>query len=1717
MAVKGVQDIYKLSPVQQGMLFHALMEPETAAYTNQIVRPFPVLDGEVLGRCWQLLVDRHTALRTGFLWRDLDEPVQVVRKQVNFAMTTIDRRDDDVATFASWLEGFTREDRQRGFDLEKPPLMRATRVIGPNDDHRLVWTYHHLVVDGWSVGLLSGEMMRLYAALAAGQTPNLPAATPFKAYVRWLTRQDLDRAERYWRDHLTGAELPTPLGIDRAPGRAASAEDGYRREDLVLDRTVSATIGTFCREQRVTQASLLQAAWAWVLGRLSDRDDVTYGVAVSGRPPEIPGVQAMVGNFINTLPARTRIDRDATVADFVAQVQREQVERQRYEYSPLIDVRRWSGITAGQPLFETLMIFLRFDNTSFRRPSPGTESAEAVDARNDSFQRTNFPLALMVEPRPSGMSLSLGYDTARFGAETIRAALRQLATTLEGMVTRPASRLRELAVLPDAERRRLLVEHNATASDYPRNATLLELIRARAAAHPNTVAVQYEDDVDGAMTYQALIDRVHRVAHALRDLGVGPETLTGIYLERSTDLVVATLAVHAAGGGYVPLDPAFPAARLAYVAEDAELVAVITEQALEDTVPATDDVPRLVLDTIELGRASNQAPEVEVDATSLAYVIYTSGSTGKPKGVAIEQRSLVNFLLTMAEAPGFTADDVLVALTTLSFDISGLELFLPLITGGRVVVASRETASDGARLGSLVTASEATVMQATPATWRLLLDSGWTPIAGLKVLCGGEALPRELADQLLAAEVALWNVYGPTETTIWSTRHRVVAGEGVPSIGRPIANTTIYTLDKHVEPTPTGVPGALMIGGDGLARGYYGRPALTAERFVPDPFAEQPGARLYHTGDLARWRVDGTLDFLGRSDFQVKVRGFRIELGEIETVLDRHPAVTQAVVTAVGSGTDTALAAYLIADGDLPTPVALRAYLTETLPDYMVPAHYVELDAFPLTPNGKVDRRALPEPSRQAVRAEYVAPRTPTEAAIATAIATVLDVERVGAHDDFFALGGHSLLATRLLARLRAELEVDLPLRQVFTTPDVAGLAAALDASERKALPPLEPVPRDRPLPATFAQERQWFLDRFQPGDTSYNLLNTVRLGQRLDADALRAALDAVVARHEVLRTSFRAAEKAPVQVIHDRLEVPLEVEDVSHLDVAGATAAIEAGATAEARRVFDLANGPLLALRLFHLPDDASALVLNMHHVISDAWSMNLLIRELRAHMAGESLPPLRVQVADVAVWQREHLAPVFAAEIDWWREQLDGLEPLDLPTDRPRPALFDSAGADLLFDIDNETVDGLRALAQGDGATFFMAMTGVVATLLGRWSGQDDLALGSPIAGRDQTDLEPLIGFFVNTLVLRIDLAGRPSFRKLLERVRNVALGVFDHQNLPFERLVDVLGVQRDASSTPLFQAAVVPQNLAERELALVALQGEQVEREGGTAKIDLTVYYQEHAGGLRVRIEYRASLFEAATIRRMGAQLVELMRAVTAHPDRPLAELAVLGADERHRLMAWSGSASRCLGSLPDSVAAHALADPGAVAVLDAEGGELSRGELVSRAHALAVRLGEHGVRSEEPVVLFCARSLDMVVATVGILGVGCVVVPLDPAYPDDRIAWILEDTGARVALVDAVGADRIPTSHAIERLELATLAAPAALPVAIDAAFAWPGVTGPDHIAHILYTSGSTGRPKGVMVTHANVQQRIVRDPEAADVIGEQTYLQISSPAFDGSTV
>ncbi|HEV2765707.1 MAG TPA: amino acid adenylation domain-containing protein, partial [Pyrinomonadaceae bacterium] len=1269
-------------------------------------------------------------------------------------------------------------------------------------------------------------------------------------------------------------------------------------------------------------------------------------------------------------------------------------------------------------------------------------------------------------------------------------------------------------------------------------------------------------------------------------------------------MVAGLLAVLKAGGVYVPLDPAYPRERLSFILEDAGVTVLVADRPSLASLPdhgarllllggptdeasahtaadsrATGDDPAAADDSHAADGTANSAGgragaddaadlAEAADPANLAYVIYTSGSTGRPKGVAVTRGSLSHLLLAAGERFGLRGEDRLPALASFAFDISLFELLGPLAGGGSVEVCAREQVLEPRLLAGVV--RRATLLHAVPSLLRQVVSQAragasadaeaalTTGDAGAsvadsagegrlrQVFVGGEAVPGDLLDESRRAwaGAAVEVLYGPTEATLFCTTHAARAwGERGRPIGRALGEARCYVVEAGgAELAPLGVAGELYVGGEGVARGYLNRPALTAERFVPDPYSGEAGARLYRTGDVARWRAEGELEFVGRLDGQVKVRGHRIELGEVEAALLAEACVREAAVVvrcegvgAEDSGGGPRLVGYIVAEqgGEGPTASRLRERLRERLPEYMVPSAFVLLEALPLTPNGKVDRKALPEPDAAGEGAGYEAPRAGLEELVAGVFASVLKAERVGRADNFFELGGHSLLATQAISRLREACGVEVPLRALFEHPTVEGQARVVEAALRggdssTAPPPLVRVSREQELPLSFAQQRLWFLDQLEPASSFYNIPSAVRLRGALDVRALSRALSEVVHRHEALRTTFPSVEGRPVQLINPPRPLVVEVEDLGQVAEAGREAEALRLAGVEASLPFDLADGPLVRARLLRLSEQDYVLLLTMHHIVSDGWSSGILVGELTtlygAFLRGEPspLPELEVQYADYAVWQRGWLSgEVLEAELSYWRTQLGGELPvLELPTDRPRPAAQSYRGASEPLRLSGELTEGLRELSRRQGCTLFMTLLAAFDALLSRYSRQEDIVVGSPVAGRNRVETERLIGFFVNTLVLRTDLSGEPSFVELMRRVREVSLGAYAHQEVPFEKLVEELQPERDPSRSPLFQVMLALQNArgasakgAEggkdwgRALGLTTL-----ESEAGTTKFDLTLSLVEGARSVQGVLEYSTDLFDAGAMRRAVGHLENLLSAAARNPELPITELPLMSEGERREVLSARNDTARTLPHahsplhLPFEL--RAAEAPNLPALIFHER-RLTYAELNARANQLARHLRALGVGPEVLVGVCMERGVEMIVSVLAVLKAGGAYLPLDPAYPAERLAFMLADSGARVLVTERRHLASLPGQETsvvlLDEQQEGLSSYPAEdLRAEVDAA----------SLAYVIYTSGSTGRPKAVGVSHANASHSTAaRLAYYKEPVGG--FLLVPSFAFDSS--
>ena len=1715
-----------LSFAQQRLWFLDSLSPGSPAYNiPTATRLLGLLDAPALGRALRELVRRHEVLRTTFAAAE-GEPEQIVAADSPFRLESVDLRSLPADSREPEARRLAAAEAARPFDLSRDPMLRASLLRMADDDHLFVFTLHHIAADAWSMGILWRELALLYRAFAAGlPSPLAPLPLQYADYAlwqrQWLRGEVLERQLDYWKNQLAGAPPLLELPVD-FPRPAVQGHRGTRLP-LALDPALTRALHDLARREGATPFMTLLAAWQVLLARLAGQDDIVVGAPIAGR--NRTELEGLIGFFVNTLVLRSDLSGNPsfrTLLHRVRDVTLGAYAHQDLPFEKLVEELQPERNAGHAPLFQSMLVF---QNTPRTNPAFGDLEVHPMPL---GVATAKFDLTLVLQEGADGLRGSLEYDTDLFEPATIVRWLGHFDTLLRAIVADPSQPIGLLPLLSHAERQRILVDWNRTATPQPGGLCLHHLFAAQARRSPDAVAVVFGRQ---RLDYRELDRRADALADRLRDLGVGPDVVVGLCVQRSVEMLVALLGILKAGGAYLPLDPSHPAARLEFMLADARPRVLLTQTSLRESLPA-HRAETLCLDALpgpEDPRPRRDSPPPSPgDGSSLAYVLYTSGSTGQPKGVQIPRRALANFLLSMAREPGLAPGDRMLAITTLGFDIAALELLLPLVTGACVVIAERETTTDGMGLARLVADSGATVLQATPATWRMLVEAGWQGHPSLKLLCGGEALPRDLADQLLARCGELWNLYGPTETTIYSLGARVRAGHAIV-IGGPIDNTRAHVLDVHCQPVPLGVPGELYLGGDGLARGYVGRPGLTAERFVPDPFGDAPDSRLYRTGDLVRRRPDGSIEFLGRLDHQIKLRGFRIEPGEIETSLSDCPGVLRAVVLLrEDQPGEKRLVAYVVPRETAapPAAAALRRHLLQKLPEYMVPAAFVVVGVLPLTPSGKVDRKALPAPETQAPGegGNAEAPRTPAEELLAGIWSEVLGGNPVGLHDNFFAVGGHSLLAMRVVAKVRDAFSISLPVRALFENPTLAGLAERIEGMRSETAPP-PAVPfrtenRSARMPLSFAQQRLWFLDSLSPGSPAYNIPTATRLLGLLDAPALGRALRELVRRHEVLRTTFAAAEGEPEQIVAADSPFRLESVDLRSLPADSREPEARRLAAAEAARPFDLSRDPMLRALLLRLGDTEHAFVLTLHHIAADGWSMAILWRELAvlygAFAAGlpSPLAPLSLQYADYALWQHQWLrGEVLERQLDYWKNQLAGAPPLlELPVDFPRPAVQGHRGTRLPLALDPALTRALHDLARREGATPFMTLLAAWQVLLARLAGQDDVVVGAPIAGRNRTELEGLVGFFVNTLALRADLSGNPSFRALLHRVRDTTLGAYAHQDLPFEKLVGELQPERDPGHAPLFQAMLVFQNTPDARRTLGDLELRPMPLGVATAKFDLTLVLQEEADGLRGSLEYDTALFAPATIARWLGHFDTLLRAIVADPSRPVGQLPLLSDAERRLLLVdWNRTAvpyprEHCVHHL---FAAQARRSPDAIALVF-EGGVLSYVGLELRANRLAHALRALGVVPGMAVAVHLERSPDLPVALLAILKCGAHYVPLSVGYPPARLHFVLRDCRASWVVARGPLPEGVcpPSCRAFDLLARAADidAAPAHDPA--------PAVAAKD-LAYVIYTSGSTGEPKGVMVEHRSIA-RLLHGQHYATFGPDRVFLQLAPVAFDAST-
>jgi len=1710
----GLQDLYPLSPMQQGMLFHALYEPSSGVYFEQMQLTLSNLEPTAFKAAWQHQLERHSILRTAFLTEH--QPIlQVVQTEVPLLWREHDWREMSSETQDQQLSALLQEERSKGFDLNQAPLMRFDLIRLDEQRYEFIQHHHHILMDGWCLPITFSEVRDSYLAFKQGKTPQLSTLRPYRDYIAWLQQQDNTKSQHYWQQRLAGFIAPTMLPIIK---HKAETTD-YREASYCLDVVTSQQLQRFCKEQRVTLNTLVQGAYALLLSRYSRETDICFGVTVSGRNVPLSGIEQMIGLFINTLPLRIDANSEYCVKDYLQQVQTQHQNDNRYAHSPLFEIQTNSDVPNGTALFESLLVFENYPLGDALAPS--AECYQIEDFHGIEY--TNYPLTLAIIPGEV-LGFKVSYDNSRISQDSIERLWGHLNTLLGAIVENPEQSINQLPMLTENEVQQLQT-WNDTVTDFPKNQTIVDLFEQQVEKTPDNIAVVFETQ---ELSYEELNKKANQVAHYLMTSGVKPEVLVGICVERSIEMVIGLLGILKAGGAYVPIDPSYPPARISYMLEDSATPVLLTQNHLKKQLPELKHECVVVcLDEVDFVVQETENPDVNRHVEDLAYIIYTSGSTGRPKGTLLTHKSLSNYLQWAVQYYSVANGNGAPIQSSIAFDATITSLYLPLIAGKPAVLLPEHEEIE-ALATILQPRPQFSLVKITPAHLEILnqqLSNTNYAHACHTLILGGEALTSVHIRLWLhyAPDTHLINEYGPTESVvgccIYDAKGQTMLSGAIP-IGQPIANTRIYILDAAHQPQPPNIPGELCIAGVGLARGYLNRPEQTAEKFIEVKLFGKT-ERIYKTGDKAQWLPDGNLEYLGRIDNQVKLRGFRIELGEIETVLSQHSAVKEVVVTLYEADDNKRLAAYFTTDSESNELVTeLKNSLKASLPDYMVPSYFTMLDKLPLTPNGKIDRKALPAPEIEI--STGTKPATPTEELLAGLMAFVLKCEAINRDDNFFELGGHSLLATQLIARIRDSFQIELPVRAIFEHPQLSTLAKAIEtATGTVSLPAIEVQSEDSPKILSYAQQRLWFLNQFEDnGSATYNMPAALLLSGELNLAALQQSLHWLQERHASLRTYFPThAGKATAQIqTIDKIEV-LRVHDLRRLTDEVQNDEVQNRANSHALTKFDLATGPLFKAELLQLNETQSVLLLNMHHIISDGWSMGVFIRDWQhaytafAQNAEPSLVSLTIQYSDYAAWQRDWLTGlVLQQQVDYWRTQLAGIpELLELPTDKPRPPQQSYQGAHYAHNLSATLSQSVTGLSQQQGVTVFMTLLASFNILLSRYSRQNNISVGSPIANRTHSQTEDIIGFFVNTLVLHSRLQPQQSFIDLLLETRQTCLEAYAHQDIPFEMLVEQLQPTRSLSHHPLFQVMLVLQNNEAVKLELPGLDITTLNSEYPIAKFDLTLNLVEQDGQFECVWEYATDLFGAETIERMAGHFEVLLTAIVENPEQSISQLPMLTENEVQQLQTWNDTVTDFPKNqtIVDLFEQQVEKTPDNIAVVF-ETQELSYEELNKKANQVAHYLMTLGVKPEVLVGICVERSIDMVIGLLGILKAGGAYVPIDPSYPPARISYMLEDSATPVLLTQ---------NHLKKQLPELKLECVVVCLDEVD--FVVQETENPDvnrhveDLAYVIYTSGSTGKPKGVSLPQAALVNLLHWQVQQPSLDKTETTLQFTSLSFDVS--
>ncbi len=1685
------KEYYPLSSAQKRIYTLQQFEENSTSYNMPMVMTLEgELDKSKLEEAFNKLIQRHEALRTSFEVID-GEPVQIVHKEVSFAIEYTEASKEKAGEIAAEFV--------IAFDLSKAPLLRVALTKINDKEHMLMLDMNHIISDGVSMGILTKEFIELYDGK---ELPKL--RIQYKDFAVWQNEMfksgEIKKQEEYWVKAFEG-EVPV-LNMPADHQRPSIQSFEGDNINFELNEEVTNKLKQIAKETGSTMYMVLLSACNVLLSKYSGQEDIVMGSPISGRPHA--DLQNIMGMFVNTLAMRNYPESNKTFKEFLEEVKARSLsafENQDYQFEELIDKLNITRDLSRNPLFDVMFSMQNMDEGELQIEGLKFKPYEI------SNNIAKFDITITAIELNETIVLSLNYCTKLFNKQTIENMSKHLANILSSIANNTNLRLSELEMLSEQEKHQLLVEFNDTKAEYPKDKTIYQLFEQQAAETPDDIAVTYGEE---AITYKELDTSSNQLARTLREKGAKPNSIVAIIVDRSFEMIIGIMGILKAGAAYLPIDPEYPEDRIRYILEDSKTKLLLTQSKYIDKVEFAGE--KLNLESKQCYTNEGTKLDNVNSPKDLAYILYTSGSTGNPKGVMIEHESAVNTLTETERNFPVAKEDVYLLKTTYTFDVSVMEIFAWFVGKGKLAILKPGDEKDISEILNAIEKYKVTHINFVPSMLNLFLerldDENVNKTNSLKyVVAGGEALTKETVNRLqkLIKNASLENIYGPTEATIYVTRYSLKKfnkdTKNIP-IGKPTSNISAYIIDKNKKLQPVGIQGELCFSGIGLGRGYLNRPELTAEKYIENPFV--PGERMYKTGDLARWLPDGNIEFLGRIDFQVKIRGFRIELGEIESQLLKYEGISEAIVIAKeDKNKNSSLCSYICGEREYSIS-EIREHLAKELPEYMIPSYIIQLDKLPLSANGKVDRKALPEPDGSITTgAEYVAPTNEIEEKLAAIWQEVLGIEKIGINDNFFELGGHSLKAINISSKIHKGLNVSVPLREMFKTPTIKGLASYVEGTKQNIYSRIEPVEEKEYYPLSSAQKRIYTLQQFEENSTSYNMPMVMTLEGELDKSKLEEAFNKLIQRHEALRTSFEVIDGEPVQVVHKEISFEIEYTE---------TDKEKAGEIAEVFvKTFDLSKAPLLRVALTKINDKEHMLMLDMHHIISDGVSMGILTKEFIELYDGKELPKLRIQYKDFAVWQNELFESLeIKNQEEYWLKAFEGELPvLNMPTENQRPSIQSFEGDSLSFELNEELTGKLKQIAKYTGSTMYMVLLSACNILLSKYSGQEDIIIGSPIAGRPHADLENIMGMFVNTLAMRNYPKSNKTFKEFLNEVKASSLQAFENQDYQFEELIDKLNITRDLSRNPLFDVMFSMQNMNTGELQIEGLKFKPYEINNNIAKFDITITAIELDKIIGIDLNYCTKLFSKQTIQSISKHLINILNSIASNTNLRLSEVEMLSEEEKHQLLVEFNNTKT---EYPKDKTIQQLFEeqetktPDNIAVV-LDNKHLTYRQLNEKANQLARTLRIKGVKADSIVAMMVDRSLEMIIGIMAVLKAGGAYLPIDHTYPQDRIEYMIEDSGASILLTQAHIENKASINCTV---------------INIDNEELYTGdntnlehINKSDNLAYVIYTSGSTGKPKGNLTMHYNIT-RVVKNTNYIEINAEDNILQLSNYAFDGST-